>query len=104
VSLRIVDTGTWIYGGTAKMPVDVVALDYDFWYEIGKADDQLEPGEQPQPLGPDGVLYYVRFKHALSTKEPTWVDSGSHATVDEARRYAAAMAPSEITWSGVSGA
>lgn len=64
---KVVAEGTWIYGVSAEMPVAVISLQYDFWYELAKSDEQLEPGEEPRPLGPDGVIYYSCF---------TKVDSG----------------------------
>lgn len=97
--LKIVRSGSWLYDNSARSPVDIVALDYDFWYEIGKADDQLESGEEPCPLGDGGHLYYVRFRNAGSVAEPTWVDSQSHLTVKEAIATAQERSPTPIEWS-----
>lgn len=59
--MRIVATGTWLYSDTVRMAVHIVRLDYDFWYEIVKADGDLEPGELPD-LNADGHLYYVALR------------------------------------------
>jgi hypothetical protein len=96
--VRIVRSGFWLYDDAVEQPVDVVALAYDFWYEIGKADDTLDEGEEPAPLGPDGCLYYVRFQRAGERTEPTWVDSGGHRTLPLAVAEAEANAPSAIRW------
>ena len=92
-------SGRWLYDGAAEQPVDIVGLDYDFWYEDGRADDRLEPGERPRPLGPDGLLYYVRFRRAGESDTPTWVDSAGYSTIEQAMSAAQEKSPSEITWS-----
>lgn len=97
-SVQIVRTGTWLYDGTSEMPVDVVGLPYDFWYEIGRANGELQPGETPQEGDADGFLYHLRFTRAGSTTEPTWVDSQAHTTVEEAMATAGLKAPSPIRW------
>jgi hypothetical protein len=94
----IVKRGRWLYDGTVEMPVDIVGLPFDFWFEIGRSDEQLEPGETPQALGADGLLFYVRFRRAGETSTPTWPDSAGYATVDAAMKAAEERAPSTITW------
>ena len=97
--VKIVRSGRWLYDGAVSQPVDIVGLGYDFWYEIGRADDQLEPGERPQPLDADGLLYYLRFRQAGDTETPTWVDSPGYSTIEQAMSAAQEKAPSDITWS-----
>jgi hypothetical protein len=58
---KTVAVGEWLYYGSTPQPVSIVALAFDYWYELGRADDQLEVGEEPMPMGPDGVLYYASF-------------------------------------------
>jgi len=96
--MRIVRIGTWLYDGAVEKPVDIVALDYDWWFSLTEADGQLEEGESPQSLGPDGCLYYVRFQRALEPAEPTWVDSPGHATL-AASLAKAETKVSHIVWS-----
>jgi hypothetical protein len=91
-------SGTWVYDGTVRLPVDLVALAYDYWFEFAKADGTLDPGEAPQPLGPDGCLYYLRFRKAGDLATPTWVDSQGCRTIEEATTIAEARAPSPIAW------
>ncbi len=95
----IVRSGVWLYDGSVESPVDIVAFDFDWWHQLAVDDGTAEPDEQPQPVGPDGLLYYVRFKHAGQATTPTWVDSGGHTTVDQAMRTAETNAPSSIEWS-----
>ena len=97
--MKIVRHGTWLYDNAVSLPVDIVSLNYDFWYELGKADDQLEPGEAPQPMNELGVLYYYRFRHAGEMTTPTWADSAGFPEIEQAMLAAQERSPSEITWS-----
>jgi hypothetical protein len=98
--VRIVRAGRWVYDGIVDRPVDIVALEFDFWHEVGAADGTLGEGEEPTPLGADRALYYVRFRRAGDPGLPTWVDSRGFGTLAEALREAEAKAPSPIIWSG----
>jgi hypothetical protein len=97
-SVLIVRSGDWLYDGAVQMPVDVVALDFDGCFELRRADDGCHAGDEPQPLGPDGFLYFVRFQGAGRTTTPTWVDSGGHPTVEGAMATAQAKLPWPISW------
>jgi hypothetical protein len=96
--VEIVRTGRWLYDGSVERPVDVVGLTYDFWYEIAKADDRLDPGEVPMEPDENGLLYYVRFRRAGETSTPTWPDSGGSADLEAAVRAAEVRVPSPIRW------
>ena len=98
MSLRIVKTGKWLYGMSVYLPVDIVAINYDFWYQLDKADGQLELNDQPEPLNAEGVLYYVRFRKALEPLEPTWPDSSGYTDINEAMAYAQSKVPGSIHW------
>lgn len=64
-------TGIWLYDGTVEKSVDIIALEFGWWYSLAFEDGQLEDGEEQIPLGPDCCLYYARFQRALDTNEPT---------------------------------
>ena len=98
MALVILRTGIWLYDGSIEKPVDIIGLDYDFWYELGKADELLEPGEEPEGLSPEGLLYYVRFRCAGDTTEPTSVDSPGRVTIEAAMRDAQDKVPKPILW------
>ena len=98
MALRIVRTGTWLYDGTVSKPVDIIALDFDWWHELAKADGQLEPDERPIEPDAQGWIYYVRFQGALNRSEPTEVDSFGHRTVEEAMSLAQAKVHGPIQW------
>ncbi|CAM4298926.1 MULTISPECIES: hypothetical protein [Alteromonadales] len=101
MTLSIVESGIWFYANSIEKPVDIISLNYDWWFELAKADDQLEPDEKPEPLNQLGVLYYVRFKHATESDEPTWPDSVGCQTIEEAKKIAQSKSPSQIVWSMV---
>ena len=71
MSIEILKVGVWLYDGTAKKPVDIVGLPYDWWFSMAEADDMLEPGEEPMPLNEKGFLYYVRFREPLINRTNT---------------------------------
>ena len=98
MALRIVRTGTWLYDGTAPRPVDIVALDYDWWYELEKADGTLGPAEQPLKPDAQGWIYYVRFRNALERSEPTSVDSPGHGSIAQAIAEAESKLHEPIHW------
>ena len=78
------------------MPVTIVQLDYDFWYELDRADRHLEADDRPS-LNLDGVLYYVCFRSSPAA-HPGWVDSPGFATIARARLWALTKVPSAIDW------
>lgn len=93
---RVVRTGVWLYDGTVERPVYIVELDYDFWYEITKADGMLESGEKPV-LNSEGVQYYVCFWE-VPAEPPIWVDSIGHHSIELASERAQSKVPSQISW------
>lgn len=98
MSINIVKNGTWLYDGLVAKSVDIIALDFDWWYEMVKEEEGLEEGELPIPLGEDGYIYYVRFLRAGETEHPTWVDSGGERSLNEAIKIAESKVTGEITW------
>ncbi|WP_338773942.1 hypothetical protein V7968_20500 [Nocardia vulneris] len=93
---EIVATGLWLYGGDTVMPVFVVRMDYDFWYEMGREEGTLEEDEEPL-LDSAGHAYYVSFK-ALRDGASFWPDSGPHRSVEEAQNAAESRVPSPVVW------
>ena len=96
MSRETVRRGRWLYDGAAYMPVAVVRLDSDFWYEIGRADGDLEPDEVPH-VNAEGAQYYVCFRSDPDA-DPGWVDSPGFDTLEEACAWAATRVPSAIEW------
>jgi hypothetical protein len=98
MALEIVKIGTYRTGLLSRAHVDIISLDYDWWYSLAEADDQLEPGETPMPLSPDGLLYYARIKRALQPDEPTWPDTFGHTTIAEAMEAISLKLGKKVRW------
>ena len=96
--MKIVRSGTWLYDGTVERNVDVIALSFDWWYELAKADALLDEAEEPLPLGPEGVLYYARFQRAGDRSAATWVDTPGYPTLAAAIQAAEQKVESGVTW------
>ena len=94
----IVRKGTWMYGGSVATPVDIISLDSDWHYELDRIDGRLASDDVSTPMGPDGVLYYVRFQHALQPVLPLWPDSPGCSTIEEAMRIAESKVVGGIAW------
>jgi hypothetical protein len=87
----------WLYAGSVPTQVRVVALDYDFWYELGAEEDTLDPDEVPN-LNNEGNLYYVRHRSGWREGEPFWPDSLGFHTKAEAMAAAEAAIPASVEW------
>ena len=92
---QIVATGSWLYAGTSEKPVYVIKQNYDYWFEMEKADGELEAGEKPE-LNDDGQIYYVRF-NTLGNK-PWSVAYRGCKSLDEAKTFASEKANGPIKW------
>ena len=75
----------------------VVEATYDFWFEIAKADDELDPGEEAK-LNLEGLVYYVVVR-PYSPSDTFWPDSAGFITLNDARRGAASMLAGPLDWS-----
>jgi hypothetical protein len=92
---QIVATGSWLYAGTSKKTVYVIQQNYDYWFEMDKADGELELGEKPE-LNADGQIYYVCFT-PLGNK-PWSVAYRGCKSLDEAKAFASEKANGPIQW------
>ncbi len=93
---RVVATGEWIYAGSTPKSVFVVAANYDFWYELAKADGGLEVGEEPC-LNADGLTHYVSF-HGVRADGSFWPDSAGFHSIADAKVSAESRLPSPVVW------
>jgi hypothetical protein len=103
--LAFVKQGLRIQGDGQHMSVQIIGLDYDFWYEERQARGALPPGAEPLPLGPDGLLYYVCFREPGDRiVESPRVDTEAFATVEEATDEAESLvvgrAHPRVIWDG----
>lgn len=91
----MVAEGDWLYDGAVSRPVWIVRTDVDVWFEIAKADDQLEPGEVPR-LNDEGHVFYACFQRPVP--DAFWPAGGGSPTLDDAKRRAQARVPAGIAW------
>jgi len=94
--LTVVAGGTWLYANTRPMPVAIVRLDRDYWYEIAKADGDVEIGDVPA-VNEKGHAYYVSYSN-VRDDGPFRPDSATHLSSGDAKADAESRAPSPITW------
>ena len=95
---EIVKVGIWLYDNLVEKPVDVIALKYDYWYELYETDGLLEPDDKPEKLGPEGKLYYVRFQSASEQDVRFSPDSEGFQTIEKAMLAAEAKVTGKIEW------
>lgn len=76
--------GWFLYGGTVRTRVEIIARDYDVWHRTLEADGLLEADDVPVQPGPDGRLYYLHgntLPHPTLDEARAWVDSQPWAPV-----------------------
>lgn len=90
--MKVVARGVWLYDSSVPTPVEVevVRLDYDFWYSLGEADGTLGPDEKPC-LNEDGHLFYLRLRPTAGAD--FWPDSAGFSSLEEAKLSAEARVP-----------
>jgi hypothetical protein len=93
---NIIRSGTWLYDGIIPTGVHIVCQNYDYWYSLGQADNNLETDEQPT-LNSDGVVYYVLFG-AVPAERPCGVRGSGFMSAEDAALWAATQVPSPIQW------
>ena len=57
---REVKTGYWLYDKETPMTVKIFVLNYDYYYELAKADDMLDKDEKPE-LNKWGETYMIKW-------------------------------------------
>lgn len=95
-ALTVVARGTWLYADARPMPVAIVRLGHDYWYEIAKADGDVEAGDVPT-VNAEGHAYYVSYSN-IRDGGTFLPDSRTHLSLGDAKADAESRAPSPITW------
>ncbi|RXF73798.1 hypothetical protein [Hansschlegelia zhihuaiae] len=81
--------GRWLYDGVIEKTVEIIAFDYDYYFELPGHDGRRT--WKPYSLNVDGFLYYVRadggeplsmepFQSISDAK--AWVDAQPWAPID----------------------
>lgn len=58
-----VKRGLWLYDGRVRKGVVIQAINYDYWYELEKADG-LDIGDESPALNAQGEMYIIRWMDA----------------------------------------
>ncbi len=76
--------GEFLYDGQVPKRIAIIARDYDVWYSMARAEDWLEPGQRPTPLGPDGLLYYQQGElkpHQTLDDVKAWIEAKDYGPI-----------------------
>ncbi len=92
---RLVLVGQWLYDNIAPMPVQIFAINYDYYYEMHKQEGCLEDGQEPE-LNEDGEMYIVAWHNEKFFSFAGSTDYGS-LTIDEAKASAERVVK-QIEW------
>ena len=57
---RLILKGQWLYDNIAPMPIQIFAINYDYYYEMDKVDGFLEQGDKPE-LNQKGEQYLLAW-------------------------------------------
>lgn len=101
---RLIVKGQWLYDNIAPMPVQIFALNYDYFFEMLKEEGHFENSQEPyldytEPLlNKQGEQYVIAW---YSEKYFSFAASFSTGglTLDEAKVCAEDIVKQKITWS-----
>ena len=97
---EVLDSGRCLWHGVTKTGTHLVRMPYDYWYELGRADGSLEPGEKPE-LGSDGFGYYIIWGDDPLGWNISGVSLPTMKSAREARSWADREAKSKVEWNEV---
>ena len=70
-------------------------LNFDFWFEIGREEGDLDPEERPD-INTEGFLYDVLFSDPGD--RPWWVRGVGWHSIDQAMAYAEQELRDRVEW------
>lgn len=80
---RVVRRGKWLYDGTVEMPLEIVAQNWDYYYEDGYE-------ESPPSLNDSGEAYYVMYGGPMPSR--------TCLSLAEAIKPAHELLPPPVAW------
>ena len=92
---RLVLKGQWLYQNVIPMPVQIFAINYDYYYEMDLEEDCLQDGQEPE-LNQDGEIYMVAWHDDKYFSFAASVGFGG-LTLQEAKASAESVV-SQIDW------
>jgi hypothetical protein len=92
---REICRGRWLYDGVQAKGVIVVAINYDYWYELGELDGFNLP-EQTPVLNEQGEIYLLNWTDASFANQES--HSVGRLDLDETRALACSIVSQPIQW------
>ena len=93
----IASRGAWLYANEVEKEVIIIEQNYDYWYQLGVLDGDLDEDEMPQ-LSDQGFAYYYKFSPLLSANPPWGVDSETFLSLKDAQDGAEKKINQKIKW------
>lgn len=90
-----VKCGHWYYDNTIKKGVSIVAINYDYWYELEKSDG-LNMGDERPNLNDNGEMYMIHWFDADFNNRESFSVAG--LTLEEAIKRAEVITAQKIEW------
>jgi hypothetical protein len=90
-----IQRGKWLYGGQILKGVRILAINYDYWYDLEESDGFDMTEEEPE-LNEQGEMYMIEWMNASFTK----LESFSVGLLDlaETRELAQSIVKQPIEW------
>jgi len=84
---RLIINGRWLYGAIKPMPVQIFALNFDFYYDL---DEGHHDESQTPQLNDHGEQYVVVWYDGNFFNSPDFPSTG-YMTLTQAKNYAASV-------------
>ena len=68
---REVQRGKWLYDGQILKGVRIVAINYDYWYDLEESDGFDMSEEEPE-LNEQGEMYMIEWLNVSFTKQESF--------------------------------
>ncbi|GJM60746.1 hypothetical protein [Persicobacter diffluens] len=90
-------SGSWLYDNLVKQTVQIFALNYDYYYEIAKADNQIEPNEKPE-LNENGESFMIKWGNGEFSVKDLCAKEYGGLDLDSAIEKAERKVQGKIDW------
>lgn len=68
---REIRRGRWLYNGQLLKGVRILAINYDYWYEVEEADG-LDMSDEEPALNEQGEMYMIEWMNASFTQRESF--------------------------------
>jgi hypothetical protein len=68
---REIQRGNWLYDGRILKGVRIVAINYDYWYDVEESDGFDMSEEEPE-LNEQGEMYMIEWTNVSFTKKESF--------------------------------